>query len=335
MRFALPEALLLLLFLPPLLWVLWRGDRRAEDVARALKSNPPPQWYLTLRLVFVTVFLGSLVAIGAGPYFQLHNTGSLLFVNDVSRSMNARFVCDEATFLDRSKQVMRTVLKGIPEGKFGVVAFDRFAFPVSQMTYDHAYLGEMIENGLYVGLTYKATGTDLANALSVVAEKKQKLPELFGNVSHVVLLSDGHIDGDYRRALRPGLDQLIEAQIKVIAVGVGNPGETPIPLLEGKDCNAEYIQSNGRRVTIPRRDDILRYISVETQGAYFEEDESSNLVQYLRREGLTKVDDDIAVSARQRQEIGWYFLFPATLALVGLLLHQTMGFRLQRGGLGG
>ena len=120
MRFALPEALFLLLLLPPLLWVLWRGDRRAEEVARALKSNPPPKWYLAARLVLVTVFLGSLVLIGAGPYFQRHNTGAFLFVNDVSRSMNARFVCDEATFLDRSKQVMRTVLKGIPEGKFGI-----------------------------------------------------------------------------------------------------------------------------------------------------------------------------------------------------------------------
>lgn len=335
MRFALPEALFLLLLLPPLLWVLWRGDRRAEEVARALKSNPPPKWYLVLRLVLVTVFLGSLVLIGAGPYFQLHNTGAFLFVNDVSRSMNARFVCDEATFLDRSKRVMRTVLKGIPEGKFGVVAFDRFAFPVSQMTYDHFYLDEMIKNGLYVGLTYKATGTDLANALSVIADKKQKLPEIFGNVTHVVLLSDGHIAGDYRRALRPGLDQLTEAQIKVVAVGVGNPGETPIPLREGRDCNAEYTQVGSQRVMIPRRDDILRYISAETQGAYFEEDEGSDLVRYLRREGLTKVDDEIEVSARQRQEIGWYFLIPATIALLGLLLHQTVGFRLQRGGLGG
>lgn len=335
MRLALPEALFLLLLLPPLLWVLWRGDRRAEEVARALKSNPPPKWHSVARLVLVTVFLGSLVLIGAGPYFQRHNTGAFLFVNDVSRSMNARFVCDEATFLDRSKQVMRMVLKGVPEGKFGVLAFDRFAFPVSQLTYDHSYLDEMIENGLYVGLTYKATGTDLANALSVIADKKQKLPELFGNVTHAVLLSDGHIDGDYRRALRPGLDQLTEAQIRVVAVGVGNPGETPIPLREGRECNAEYTEVGGRRVTIPRRDDILRYISAETQGAYFEEDEGSNLVQYLRREGLTKVDDEIQVSTRQRQEIGWYFLISATVSFFGLLLHQTVGFRLRRGGLEG
>jgi hypothetical protein len=58
-------------------------------------------------------------------------------------------------------------------------------------------------------------------------------------------------------------------------------------------------------------------------------------VQYLRREGLTKVDDDIEVSTRQRQDIGWYFLISATAALFGLLLHQTVGFRLRRGGLGG
>jgi hypothetical protein len=323
MRLALPEALFLLLLLPPLLWVLLRGHRRAEEVSRALKCNPPPGWHSVTRLVLVTVFLCSLVLIGAGPYFQRHNSGAYLFVNDVSRSMNARFVCDEATFLDRSKQVMRTVLKGIPEGKFGVLAFDRFAFPVSQMTYDHSYLDEMIENGLYVGLTYQATGTDLANALSVIADKKQKLPELYGNVTHAVLLSDGHIDGDYRRALRPGLDQLTEAQIRVVAVGIGNPGETPIPLREGRECNAEYIEVSGRRVTIPRRDDILRYISAETQGAYFEEDEGKSLVQYLRREGLIRVDDDIEVSTRQRQDIGWYFLISATVALFGLLFHQT------------
>jgi len=320
MGFEFPAALLTLLFLPLLLWHVWRADQQTLKIARAFKSRPPGRWFSFVRLGLVAILLASLAIIGARPYLQTPNTGDYLFVADVSRSMNARFSCTEPSFLERAKSVMRTVLAAVPEGRFGIVAADRFAFPVSQMTYDHAYLDEVIENGLFVGLTYEATATDIGNALSVVAAKKTALPEIFGNVRQVVLLSDGHIQGDYMRSLRQPIDELVKAGVGVVAVGIGNSGRTPIPEEERETCKDEYIRIGGEVVSIPMRADILEYIAQETGGVFAVESETDKVVQYLRQQGLTPVEGGFEGGSRQHRDIGWIFLIPATLALAGMLL---------------
>ena len=320
MGFAFPEALLLLLALPLLLWRLIGGDRQARQVVTAFRSQPPGRWFFAARLVLVTVLLGSLVLLAARPYVQSPNTGDYLIVTDVSRSMNARFTCDEPTFLDRAKRVMRTVLNGVPEGKFGIVAADRFAFPISQMTYDHSYLDQVIDHGLFVGMTYVATGTDIGNALSVVADKKAALPDTFGNVKHIVFLSDGHIEGDYRRSLELPLAKLVEADIQVATVAIGNSGDTPIPTGEGESCTGDLTRVSGEVVAIPTRWDILQYIAEETRGQYFAETEAEPLVQYLREEGLTRFDASATGGEGRRIYLDTMLLGPATVALLGLLL---------------
>lgn len=320
MGFDFPEAFLLLGILPPLLWVLRRGERRTEDVARAFKSRPSRRSHFTLGHLLVSLFIVSLVLVGARPYVEPRHTGDYVFVADVSRSMSARFSCSEPTFLDRAKRVMRNVLARIPEGKFGIVAADRLAFPITQMTYDHAYLNEVIDHGIFVGLTYEATATNLANALSVVAEKKERLPDIYGNVRHVILLSDGYEGGDYRRRFRKSLDQLANAGISVAAVGIGNPAETPVPVDENGKCLDEYAEVDGRVVAIPLRADLLRFVAEETQGSYFAEGETDGLVQFLRDEGLRAYGDESEFDERQRRDIGWLFLVPAAVALFGILL---------------
>lgn len=319
MGFDFPEAFLLLLILPPLLWVLRRGERRAKEVAQIFKSQPPRPWYFIGRLVLVSLFIGSLAVVGARPYLEPKETGDFVFISDVSRSMTARHSCGEPTFLARSKQVMRAVLSGVPEGKFGIIAFDRFAFPLTQMTYDHAYLDEVIEHGLFVGLFFEATATEVEKALSVVAQKKKRLPEIYGNVEHVILLSDGHVAGDYQRRFRQPLLDLQEADIKVLAVGIGNPGETPIPKMRSGECMNEYIAVEGHTVGVPLRDDILKFIASETRGEYFGEGETQKLIQFLREEGLEMVSEESEFGPEHRRNIGQLFLIPATLALFGVL----------------
>ena len=76
--------------------------------------------------------------------------------------MEARQSCREPTLMQRSRLVMRRVLAGMPDARFGIMAFERLAFPVTQMTYDHGYLAEVIEHGLFVGLIYERTATQFA-----------------------------------------------------------------------------------------------------------------------------------------------------------------------------
>jgi hypothetical protein len=319
MGFDFPEAFVLLLVLPPLLWVLRRGDGRTTEIARILRSRAPGRAETVGRLALVCIFIASLAVVGARPYRVPDRTGDFVFLVDVSRSMTARRSCSELTFLDRAKHVMRQVLAGVPDGRFGIIAFDRYAFPVSQMTFDHAYLEEVIEHGTYVGLFFEATATNIENALSVVARKKQSLPRIYGNVKQVILLSDGHVEGAYQRRFRQAFKDVLGADIQVLAVGVGNPGATPIPRMDDGKCGGEFLQAGAKPIEIPLRDDILKFVAAESRGQYFGEGAIDELVSFLQAEGLADVPAGTEFGPAQRRDIGWVFLVPATAALFGLL----------------
>ena len=324
MGFAFPEAFILIAVVAPLLWVLWRGDRQAQSALSALHARAPGRWHFISRAMLVALFIASLVAIGARPYTESRRTGDFLFLVDVSRSMNARYSCGEPTFLDRSKNVMREVIAKVPEGKFGIVAFDRLAIPITQMTYDRAYLEEVIEHGLFVGLTYQSTATKIGNALSVVAGKKNRLPEIYGNVSQVILLSDGHVGSSYQRRFQKAFEALRNTGIKVLTVGIGNPGETPIPArAPGGACTRELASAEGETVLIPLRDDILTFIAAGTRGKYFGEGATGALVKFLRENGLRKIARGSGLDKQQRRDASFWFLVLGTLAAFGLFMANT------------
>ncbi len=319
MYFEFADALVLLAVLPVLFWVMQRGEHRTAMMAAIYKGRPPNQRFYQARYILAGLFFGSMTMVAARPYIESGRTGDLLFLVDVSRSMEARHTCGDLTFLDRAKNVMRDVLAGVPEARFGIFAFDRFAFPITHLTRDRAYLDEVIKEGLHIGLTFEATRTELANALSVIAQKKTRLPQIYGNVSKLILLSDGHIGGDYTRSLSEPLQQLGDAGIRVLTVGVGNPGETPIVNMDGDLCTNEFIEMDGKVVNIPLRDDILKFIASESNGQFFTEGDKAGLIRLLR-EGLTQTGSaGSAAAGRHRRDISPVFLLIGTLSLFGFL----------------
>lgn len=313
-------AFLSLIFLVPIIVVLRRSERLSKNVLQTLKNDPPDEKYFFLRYASVTLFIVSLSIVAAGPYIEPRSTGDYIVLVDTSRSMQARHSCNEATFLDRAKKVIFDVLTGVPEGRFGIVAFDRLAFPVTQVTFDHGYLKEAVDNALFIGMTYQATRTDIANALSVVAQKKRDLPESYGKVRYVILLSDGYLtDPEWQDRFAAPIEQLRWANIRVLAVGIGNRMETPIPITSTDgDCSREIIEIDGQEIRVPLRNDVLTFVASETRGRYFEEGETGELVDFIRSEGL--VDASASRSdfgEDQRKNVSRMFL---VLATIGLLL---------------
>lgn len=321
MGFELPWSLLLFAVTIPLLLVIRRSERISGDILGRLRSRPPRRRRFAIRCALAMTFAGSLVIVAASPYTEPRATGDFIFLSDTSRSMEARNSCAEPTYLDRSKDVIRDVLNGVPEARFGIVAFDRLAFPVTQMTYDHSYLDEVLSNGLFIGMSYRATGTDLGNALSVVAQKKRTLPDLYGNVHHVILLSDGYLDvPEWQGELAQPFNDLRQADISVLAVGIGNQAETPIPITtQDEECRKELIEVDRKTVRIPFKPDVLKRIAVETHGEYFAEGQTEDLIGFIRK-ALTVAPANTSFNEEQRTGIGWVFLIPATVGLFGFYL---------------
>jgi len=323
MGFDYPWGFLLLFAIIPTVLLLRRNELRTRAAMRAFRSPEPADWYFRLRYILLSVFIGSLAFVVSSPYLEPRVTGDYLFLVDTSRSMQARNSCGEPTFFMRTKDVMQQILEGVPEGKFGIVAFDRLTFPITQITYDTAYLNEVINNSLSIGMAYQATDTDIANALSVVARKKRSLPDIFGRVEYVILLTDGHLVRDnWRDNFEQVLKDLQEVSIKVIAVGVGNPVETPIPIISSSgECRDQFITVGGEVVRIPLRADILKIIASETQGKYFGEIQIDELVTFLKEETFTSEMPENIVSVRQqRNSLSHVFILFATIALFGFLV---------------
>lgn len=318
MHFAFPVALLTLIILVPVFVVMRRSAQRTQETAAVFKGRSPGRFYFAARLTLACAFVAALAAVAARPYVAYDQSTSVLFVVDVSRSMHARFSCSEPTFLDRAKITLRETIDAIPEARVGIFAFDRFAFPVTQLTTDHDYLFDVIEHGLYVGLMLEATQTEIANALSVVAAKRERLPDIYAGVSQVVVLSDGHVTGNYRRRLQTPLEALRNAGVTVSTVGIGNPAETPIADSQDGQCVSQHIELNGDRVMIPLRADILKHIATETGGSYYSETEIDRLVQSLRAGLSYDIGGDAAVPG-PRRDVSVVFLTVATLALLGFL----------------
>lgn len=329
MAFQHPQAFLLLVVLLPLLSVVLLGKKRTESVIHTFKAPPPRLRHHLARFAFVALFIGSLVAVGAKPYSELEETGNYLFLVDVSRSMQARNSCVEPAFLDRAKQVMRKVLAGVPEGKFGIAAYERITFPITHMTYDHGYLEEVIEHGIYPGMIYDRTDTQTGRALAVIAEKKQKLPEAYGDLEYIILLSDGYMGRVSRATLEDPLRKLKDAGIKVISVAIANERPTPIPIEENGACVNKFIVKDGELVTIPLDSETLQAVARETGGKYYGEAEMDQLVAFIRENTLARtLVEGEDVLQRPRDDVSWIFLILASIGLLGYILIDS-GFRLK------
>ncbi len=321
MGFDYPWVLTLLIIIVPLIWALRKSGYITRTIVQRFRSAPPAYRYFHLRYLFAIVFTGSLVVAGAGPYVEPAQTADYLFLVDTSRSMQARNSCDEPTFLDRAKNVMYDVMAGVPEARFGVVAFDRLTFPVTQLTYNHTYLKSAISKGVFVGMTYRATDTDLINALEVVAAKKRTMPQLYEHVEYIILLSDGYLDDEeWRQQMEQPMKDMLAAGITLLVVGIGNPADTPIPVTDMEDvCSETLTEIDGRTVRIPLRKDILQAMANAGQGKYYEEAGTGELVSYLREQSLNNVVGEARFGEEQRKNVGWVLLVPATMALLGLL----------------
>lgn len=327
MSFDFAPALLAIVLLAPLIVILRRSVSRTQKAATVFHGQAPPTAWFVVRMTCACLFFAAVVVIAARPQAALGRSADFVFIVDVSRSMSARHSCSEATFLQRTKDVVKETVAAIPEARFAIFAFDRFAFPVSQLTADRDYIEDVIEHGLYIGLMLEATQTEIANALSVMAAKKKRLPEIFDNVHHIVLLSDGNVSGNFTRRLQAPLAELQEMGVRVSTVGIGNPVATAITDIEQGECSNRHVEVDANTVLIPLRADVLKHIATESEGNYYTEAQSQDLISALRGE----LQDAPNSGDGPTRDVSMAFLVLATAALFGYFYVPVQMPSLQKG----
>ncbi len=192
--------LLLLLLIPPLLWLRYRlgRSRSVQHSSGALLATLPAGWRLHIQPLLpicYTVGMVALVVALARPQRGLDNSivrteaVDMILLIDLSESMDTRDFAGlgkRVSRLDASKDVIGRFLENRPNDRIGMIGFAALPYAVAPLTLDHGWLIKRM-GGLHTGMLdgrRTAIGDGIASAINRLrgSEAKSKV---------VILLTDG------------------------------------------------------------------------------------------------------------------------------------------------
>jgi hypothetical protein len=166
--------------------------------------------------------------------------------------------------LDMAKYQLMKLMAKIRGNQLGIVNYCEFGFAQADLSSDFTALEFVIKNWLTLG-NAPGYGSHYENGLAEALEmfKRDENPS---KKKVIVLFSDGGFDGD-PSAIAKVIEQVNEARIKVIVVGVGMPGANAIPIYQGGKLTG-YMKDGDKPVTTSYEEDHLRQLAAATRGTY-------------------------------------------------------------------
>ncbi len=319
-RFADPWALLLLLGLPPLMFLYWRRQRAAALPAwrfstLRLMAGAPPSWRARARhLLFVGRLLGLALIIAALARPQSGSTRDvvrgegidIMLVLDMSGSMAAEDFQPQNR-LQVAKEVVKEFVRGRQYDRIGLVVFARQSYLQCPLTLDYDILTRLVDQIELAPDMKLDDGTAIGVAIGTAVNH---LKDSTAKSRIVVLLTDGNNNAG-------PIDPLTAAQaahalgVKVYTIGAGRPDDAPVTVRDPV--------LGVQRVSMPTEldEETLRQVAETADGLYFRATDANALRQiYQKISQMEQSKVEIKRYTRYRELAGW-FLAPA-LAFLAL-----------------
>lgn len=329
LRLASPWFLTLLLVIPALAFLAlrtWKHHKpaalRYADVRLAKPSDPMRSWKVIARkLLPIPRLFALILMIFALARPQIVNAQHIVkgegvdisLAIDISGSM-ASLDFEPNNRLDAAKIVIEDFVTQRPYDRIGMTVFASEAFSQSPPTIDHnlviRLLGDL-DLAPELGITDgTAIGLGLANAANMLKDSEAESRV-------VILLTDGVNNAGQ-------IDPLTAAEaasalgIKVYTIGMGRPGQVPIPQQTLFGDNVVMVESQIDEVT-------LQEIAESTGGKFFRAYDTEELAQvYDEINQLEKSEIEIQTFHRY-QELAGFLLVPAILILLSeIILRKTI-----------
>lgn len=325
LQLAYPWALLLLLFVPLLVWVALRERRRASTfrfpLAGLLFARRGPLarvWWLPLALRALAL-CGVAVALARPqvPQRQPKHTDvegiDIVVCLDLSTSMEA------ADFRPKdrihvAKEVLDQFISSRTNDRIGLVVFAGEAYTQAPLTLDYSVLRSILKD---VRTRVIEDGTAIGNALATAINR---LRDSDARSKVIVLITDG--DNNAGQISPMEAAQLAASlHMKVFTVLVGKGGTVPFP--NGTDLfgNPAYAD-----VEVDVNPELLQNISKLTGGTYYRATDKATLSRGLTEilDQLDKSKIDEGGSFTRYDELYGLALLPAVVVLaLELLLALT------------
>ncbi|MES2639133.1 MAG: VWA domain-containing protein [Myxococcota bacterium] len=332
MTWARPDLLALLLLVPVAVLVVLYAERtrwRHLTLLAALDVLPtilPPRLRTvrTWQAVLAVVTTLGLALAAAGPRLgfewqqQKVEGVSIVVVLDVSRSMDAQDV--PPSRIERARREILDLVGLLRGDAVGLVIFAAGPYVRIPLTVDYDTFTWAVKDSS--SGTIRAQGSALAGALESAAGLLEKAE---GSGKAILLVSDGE-SHDEPAEMDAAVARVRAADVRVYALGVGEPTGAPIPLEEGgfkKDATGDVVLSR-------LDEDVLRRLASSTGGAYVRAVASDEDVRALYE---TEIRGKLAASERGvRREKLWHerFQWPLGLALVSLSISGLLGIGRRR-----
>ena len=210
---------------------------------------------------------------------------------DSSKSMLARDV--QPSRLERAKLELTTLLDELKGDRVAVVAFSGDAFIQCPLTSDYAaakmFLRAIDPESMPQG------GTNIGAAL-LLSRQVLDSADRGAKDKVVVLISDGE---DLEGEIGEGVDALKEANVKVLAVGIGSETGEPIPILNKRNELVGYKKDENGSTVMTRLDRAgLERIAEATGGEFFYQPKSvamGEVVQIIDKMQKSELESRLTV----------------------------------------
>ena len=317
-QFATPWLLSLLVLVPLLGYLLNRKQGRHQTAGLRFASlglvRYTRTWRSALRPLLSIARLAAMALMIVGlarPQLaqakeQVHGQGvDMIIAQDISGSM-ASLDFEPQNRLEAAKAVINDFISRRTYDRIGLVVFAQEAFNQSPMTTDHAVLERLLKQvQLAPDLQLEdgtAIGHGLANAANMLKDSTAK--------SRVVILLTDGANNAGEISPETAADAARALGIKVYTIGMGRPGEVPVPvdnIFGGKEI--VYQESDLDEA-------LLQQIAEKTGGQYFRATDTADLQRiYDQIDGLEKSQIEITRYSEEIELIGWA-LVPALMLIV-------------------
>lgn len=320
-RFAHPEYLNLLYMLPLLVVLFWYLGRNRKKL---LQNFADKELHKTLfptdsnlkrwtKFTLILLALTCLVFAAANPQVgtkmqEVKQTGIDVFILlDVSNSMMAEDI--KPNRLEKAKYQISNLINKLRGDRIGLIIFAGQAYVQIPLTTDYSaanlFLSAVDVNSV------PSQGTAIASALNLATASFDTL----STQKVIIAITDGE---DHEGDVQKAVENAIEREIKIYAIGLGSQAGVPIPVYNSRNQLVGFKKDrDGNTVLTKLDEEVLKRLAIEGNGKYFRgtnyEDHLDKIYSELSELeqtefGVKKVTD--------YEDRFYFFLIPALMLLV-------------------
>jgi Ca-activated chloride channel family protein len=212
--------------------------------------------------------------------------------------------------LTAAKRVLRDFIRGRTSDRIGIVAFAGAPYLPCPLTLDHDWLERNIDR-VQTGIT--GDGTAIGSGLAAAARRLDVEKNVKSKV--IVLITDGANNSG--RLSPPDAARLAATLgIRIYTIGVGTPGEHPIPLPNGRVLNLGRDEFD---------ENSLIELARIGNGAFYRAQDNDALEHVFTTINALEKTDVLKHRTVQTEELfHWFAAAAAALLGLGLLIGQTL-----------